>query len=217
VCLDAEGLVHFPEHLSFEEAACLPCAGVTAWHGLVRSGGLKPGESVLLQGTGGVSIFALQFAKMAGARVISTSSSDVKIERLRKMGADATVNYKTNPNWDKPVRQFTNGVGVDHVVEVGGAGTLPLSSKAVRREGHIALIGVLAGRGEFDPTLMMVKGVRLQGIYVGSRQMFEEMNRAITLSMLRPVIDRVFEFGEFCQALQYMESGAHFGKICVRI
>jgi len=217
VCLNAEGLVHFPEHLSFEEAACLPCAAVTAWHGLVRSGGVRPGETVLLQGTGGVSIFALQFAKLAGARAIVSSSSDAKIERLRQMGADVTVNYKTTPDWDKPVRQATNGAGVDHVVEVGGAGTLPLSSKAVRRGGHIALIGVLTGGGTFDPRLMMVKGVRLQGIYVGSREMFEEMNRAITLAGLRPVVDRVFTFGELHEALRYMESGAHFGKICIRI
>ncbi|MGA2711730.1 MAG: NAD(P)-dependent alcohol dehydrogenase [Bryobacteraceae bacterium] len=217
VCLNAEGLVHFPEHLSFEEAAALPCAGVTAWHALFRSGGIKPGESVLLQGTGGVSIFALQFAKMAGARVIATSSSDAKLQRLRLMAADAVINYKTTPEWDKPVRNLTDGAGVDHVVEVGGAGTLPLSSKAVRRGGHIALIGVLAGRGEFDPRLMMIKGVRLQGIYVGSREMFEEMNNAISLAGIRPVVDRVFEFGQLHEALQYMESGAHFGKICLRV
>ncbi len=216
VCLDAEGLVRFPEHLSFEEAAALPCAAVTAWHALFRSGGLKPGESVLLQGTGGVSTFALQFAKMAGARVIATSSSEAKMQRLRLMAADDVINYKTTPDWDKPVRQLTGGVGVDHVVEVGGAGTLPLSSKAVRRGGHIALIGVLAGRGEFDPRLMMLKSARLQGIFVGSREMFEEMNRAIALAGMRPVLDRVFEFGELHQALQHLESGAHFGKICLR-
>jgi NADPH:quinone reductase-like Zn-dependent oxidoreductase len=217
VCLNAEGLVHIPAHLSFEEAAALPCAGVTAWHALFRSGSLKPGESVLLQGTGGVSIFALQFAKMGGARAIVTSSSDAKIARLRLMGADETINYKTTPEWDKPVRSLTNGVGVDHIVEVGGAGTLPLSSKAVRRGGHIALIGVLAGRGEFDPRLMMLKAARLQGIYVGSREMFEEMNRAISLAGMRPVIDRVFEFEELPTALKHMESGAHFGKICVLV
>jgi NADPH:quinone reductase-like Zn-dependent oxidoreductase len=217
VCLNAEGLVALPAHLSFEEAATLPCAGVTAWHALFRSGSLKPGESVLLQGTGGVSLFSLQFAKMAGARVIATSSSDAKIERLRLMAADETINYKTTPEWDKPVRALTNGVGVDHIVEVGGAGTLPLSSKAARRGGHIALIGVLAGRGEFDPRIMMLKGVRLQGIYVGSREMFEEMNRAIALAGMRPVIDRVFEFEELHQAMQYMESGAHFGKICLHV
>jgi NADPH:quinone reductase-like Zn-dependent oxidoreductase len=217
VCLNAEGLVHFPAHLSFEEAAALPCAAVTAWHALHRSGRLKPGESVLLQGTGGVSIFALQFAKMAGARVIATSGSDAKLERLRLMAVDALINYKTTPDWDKPVRNFTHGTGVDHVVEVGGAGTLPLSSKAVRRGGHIALIGVLAGRGEFDPRLIMLKAVCLRGIYVGSREMFEEMNRAISLAGMRPVIDRVFEFRQLHEALQYMESGAHFGKICLRV
>ena len=217
VCLDAEGLVHFPGHLSFEEAACLPCAGVTAWNALMRSGDIKPGDSVLLQGSGGVSIFALQFAKMAGARVIITSSSDAKLERLKSMGADETVNYKTTPDWDKPARQLTGGVGVDHIVEVGGAGTLPLSSKAVRRGGHIALIGVLTGGGTFDPRLMMVKAVRLQGIYVGSRDMFEEMNRAIALSGSRPVIDQVLEFGQLHEALAHMESGAHFGKICLGV
>jgi NADPH:quinone reductase-like Zn-dependent oxidoreductase len=217
VCLRADGLVHYPSHLSFEEAATLPCAAVTAWHALFRSGGLRPGETVLLQGSGGVSVFALQFAKMAGARIIITSSSDAKLERLKSMGAHAGVNYKTTPEWDKPVRQLTNGVGVDHVVEVGGAGTLPLTSKAVRRGGHIALIGVLAGRGEFDPRVMMLKGARLQGIFVGSREMFEEMNRAIGLAELKPVIDRVFGFGELHEALNHLASGAHFGKIVVRV
>jgi len=217
VCLKADGLVHYPGHLTNEEAAALPCAAVTAWHALFRSGGLKPGESVLLQGTGGVSIFGLQFARMAGARVIVTSSSDAKMERLRTMGADAVINYKTTPDWDKPVKQLTNGEGVDHVVEVGGAGTLPLTSKSVRRGGHIALIGVLAGGGAFDPRLMMLKSARLQGIFVGSREMFEEMNRAIAHARLRPVIDRVFEFGELREALEHMASGAHFGKICIRV
>jgi len=218
VCLKADGLVHIPQHLSFEEAAALPCAAVTAWNALFRSGGIKPGHSVLTMGTGGVSLFALQFAKMAGARVIATSSSDAKIERLRAMRADHVINYKTTPDWDKPARQFTAGLGVDHVVEVGGAGTLGLSSKAVRRGGHIALIGVLAaGQGQFDPRLMMLKSVRLQGIYVGSREMFEEMNRAIELAGIRPVLDRVFEFAELKEAMTHLEGGRHFGKICVRI
>ena len=217
VCLNAEGLVRFPEHLSFEEAAALPCAAVTAWHALFRSGGLKPGETVLLQGSGGVSVFALQFAKMAGAKVIQTSSSEAKMQRLRDMGADAVVNYKTTPDWDKPVRQLTHGVGVDHVVEVGGAGTLPITTKTVKRGGHIALIGVLAGGSAFDPRLMMLKGARLQGIFVGSREMFEEMNRAIALAGMRPVIDRVFGFEELPAALGYLESGAHFGKICIQV
>jgi NADPH:quinone reductase-like Zn-dependent oxidoreductase len=170
-----------------------------------------------VMGTGGVSLYALQFARMAGARVIATSSNDAKLERLRLMGADVLVNYKNTPDWDKPVRKATNGAGVDHIVEVGGAGTLPLSCKAVRRGGHIGLIGVLAASASFDPRLLMVKAVRLQGIYVGSREMFEEMNRAISLGSLRPVIDRVFEFGQLHEALQHMESGAHFGKICLRV
>lgn len=217
VCRDASGLVRVPEHLSYEEAATLPCAAVTAWNALFESGRLKPGETVLVQGTGGVSLFALQFAKMAGARVIATSSSDEKIERLREMGADFTVNYKTNPDWDKPAREFTGGKGVDHIVEVGGAGTLPVSAKAVRRGGHIALIGVLTGAGEMDPRPIMVKSVRLQGVYVGSRRMFEEMNRAVSLWNLRPVMDRVFPFEQTVDAMRYMESGAHFGKVAVRI
>jgi NADPH:quinone reductase-like Zn-dependent oxidoreductase len=217
VCLSAEGLVHFPEHLSFEEAATLPCAAVTAWNALFRSGGLRPGETVLVQGTGGVSIFALQFAKMAGARVIATSGSEAKLERLRLMAADDAINYKTTQEWDKPVRAMTGGTGVDHIVEVGGAGTLPLSIKAVRRGGHIALIGVLAGRGEFDPRPLLLKSIRLQGIFVGSREMFEEMNRAISLAGLRPVVDRVFGFEEVPEAMRYMESGAHFGKVCIKV
>src|SRR5215831_6842765 len=217
VCLDASGLVHFPSHLTFEEAASLPCAAVTAWHSLFDSGRLLLGQTVLVQGTGGVSIFALQFAKMAGARVIVTSSSDQKIERLKRLGADETVNYKTNSEWDKAARALTGGVGVDHVVEVGGAGTLPLSIRAVRRGGHIALIGVLTGQGEMDPRPILMKSVRVQGVYVGSRAMFEEMNKAIELSGMRPVVDRVFGFGEVGEAMRFMEGQGHFGKICVRV
>ena len=217
VCLHADGLVLAPPHLSFEEAATLPCAAVTAWNSLFWSGGLKPGQSVLVLGTGGVSIFALQFARMAGARVIATSSSEAKMVRLREMGAHETVNYKTNAEWDRAVRAFTAGVGVDHVIEVGGAGTLPLSIRSVRRGGHIALIGVLAGQGEMDPRPLLMKSARVQGIYVGSREMFEEMNRAMTLAGTRPVIDRVFGFEEVPDAMRYMESGAHFGKICISV
>jgi NADPH:quinone reductase-like Zn-dependent oxidoreductase len=217
VCLSAEGLVRAPSHLSFEEAATLPCAALTAWNALFRSGRLRPGESVLVQGSGGVSVFALQFANMAGARVIATSSSDVKLERLKAMGAEAGVNYKTTPDWDKSARAFTHGMGVDHVVEVGGAGTLPISFKAVRRAGHIALIGVLAGAGEVDPRSIFLKSIRLQGIYVGSREMFEEMNRAIESSGMRPVIDRLFDLEQTTDAMRYMESGSHFGKVCIRL
>ena len=217
VCLDAAGLVRFPDHLSFEEAGALPCAAVTAWHSLFDSGGLQPGQSVLVLGTGGVSIFALQFAKMAGARVIATSSSDHKLERLRAMGADAVVNYKAKPDWDQTAREFTGGVGVDHVIEVGGAGTLPLSLKAVRRGGHIALIGILSGAGEIDPRFIFLKQARIQGIYVGSRQMFEDMNQALAASGLRPVIDRVFAFAEVAEAMRYLETGVHFGKVCISV
>jgi NADPH:quinone reductase-like Zn-dependent oxidoreductase len=217
VCLNADGLVHFPGHLSFEEAATLPCAAVTAWNALVRSGAVRPGQSVLVLGTGGVSIFALQFAKLAGARVIATSSSDEKLTRVRQMGGDETINYRTTPEWDKPVRALTGGAGVDHVVEVGGAGTLQLSMKAVARGGHIALIGVLSGQGEIDPRPLFMKSARMQGIYVGSREMFEEMNRAIALAVLRPVVDRVFPFEEVAEAMRHMENGAHFGKICIRL
>jgi NADPH:quinone reductase-like Zn-dependent oxidoreductase len=218
VCLNADGLVRFPGHLSFEEAAALPCAAVTAWHSLFDSGDLMPGETVLVQGSGGVSIFALQFAKQAGARVIATTSGrDGKAERLRALGADAVVNYRDTPEWDRPVREFTGGVGVDHVIEVGGAGTLPLSMKSVRRGGHIALIGVLAGGGEIDPRFIFLKQLRIQGIYVGSRTMFEAMNRAIEVSGMRPVVDRVFGFEEVKEAMNYLESGAHFGKVCIRV
>jgi NADPH:quinone reductase-like Zn-dependent oxidoreductase len=217
VVLPEHSLVQVPEHLSFEEAATLPCAAVTAWHALVESGGLKPCDTVLTQGSGGVSIVAIQFAKMAGARVISTSSQDAKLARLKELGATELINYKTTPDWDRPVRALTGGVGVDHVVEVGGAGTLPRSIKSVKRGGHIALIGVLSGLGEINPMPILMKSVRVQGIFVGSRAMFEAMNRAISVNKLRPVIDRVFGFDEAIAALKHMESGAHFGKVVIRM
>ena len=218
VCLDASGLVRFPDHLSFEEAASLPCAAVTAWHSLFDSGRLQPGQTVLVQGSGGVSIFALQFAKMAGAQVIATTSGrGDKEARLRSLGADLVINYLATPEWDRAVREFTAGTGVDHVIEVGGAGTLPLSLKAVRRGGHIALIGVLSGGGEVDPRFIFLKQVRIQGIYVGARQMFEDMNRALASSRIHPVIDRVFPFDEAPAAYAYLESGAHFGKVCISL
>jgi NADPH:quinone reductase-like Zn-dependent oxidoreductase len=215
--LPEEGLVPIPAHLSFEEAATLPCAGVTAWNALVTTGGLRPGDTVLVQGTGGVSIFALQFARLAGARVIATSSSDAKLERARELGASDLINYKTIPDWDKKVRELTAGVGVDHIVEVGGAGTLPKSIRAVRIGGTIALIGVLTGGGEVNPMPILMKSVRVHGIFVGSRAMFEAMNRAISVAGLHPVIDRVFEYEQAPQAFKHLESGAHFGKVVVRV
>jgi NADPH:quinone reductase-like Zn-dependent oxidoreductase len=210
-----EYLVEIPEHLSYEEAATLPCAAVTAWHALVNSGNLKAGETVLALGTGGVSIFALQLAKMAGARVIITSSSDDKRTRARELGADETINYRNTPDWDKEVLRLTNKLGVDHVIEVGGAGTLSKSLNAARVGGHVVLIGVLASGGDFNPISVLMKGVRLQGIFVGSRRMFEEMNRAIEANHLKPVIDRTFAFAEVREALRFMESGSHFGKIVI--
>ncbi len=217
VVLHEEGLLHFPEHLSFEEAAALPCAGVTAWNALIETGGIKAGDTVLALGTGGVSLFALQFAKMSGARVIITSSSDEKLNKARALGASDCVNYRTHDDWDKQVLELTNGDGVDHVVEVGGAGTLDRSMKSVKPGGCISVIGVLAGGAGFSPMPLLMKNVCAQGIYVGSRQHFENMNVAISHHKIRPVIDKVFAFNEVKEALKYMESGSHFGKIVLRV
>ena len=215
--LDEDGVVHVPEHLTDEEGSTLPCAAVTAWNALITSGGVKAGDTVLVQGTGGVSIFALQFAQLLGARVIATSSSDEKLEKVRQLGAWETINYQQTPDWGKKVQELTAGIGVDYVVEVGGAGTLNQSLRAVRYGGQISLIGVLTGgSGEINTASILRKNVRVQGIYVGSREMFEAMNKAIALHKLRPVVDRVFSFSEAPEALKYMESGAHFGKICIR-
>jgi NADPH:quinone reductase-like Zn-dependent oxidoreductase len=210
------GLVRIPEHLSFEEAATLPCAAVTAWNALIPVGNLKAGDTVLTLGTGGVSIFAVQFAKIHGARVIATSSSDEKLERVRKLGADETINYRKTPDWDKEVLRLTDGIGVNQVVEVGGAGTLPKSVQAARIGGLVAVIGVLASGSGLDPVRVLMKSLRVQGILVGSRRMFEEMNRAIILKRLRPVIDRTFAFEQAREALEYMASGSHFGKIVLK-
>jgi NADPH:quinone reductase-like Zn-dependent oxidoreductase len=215
--LHEDGVVHVPEHLTDEEAATLPCAAVTAWNSLVVEGEVKAGDSVLLQGTGGVSLFALQFARLAGARILLTSSSDAKLERARGLGATDTINYKQTPEWGERVRQLTGGRGVDHIVEVGGAGTLGQSLRAIRTGGRIGLIGVLAGKGQVDPLPILMKNIRVQGIFVGSREMFEAMNRAIALHQLRPVIDRVFPFDQAVEALRHMESAAHFGKIVLSL
>jgi NADPH:quinone reductase-like Zn-dependent oxidoreductase len=216
--LKEHGVVRIPEHLSFEEEATLPCAGLTAWQALVTEGRIKAGDTVVVMGTGGVSIFALQFALLCGAKVIATTGSDSKMERLKSMGASAVINYKTTPEWDKQVLELTGGAGADHVVEVGGAGTLPRSLRAVRHGGFISLIGVLGGAGEkFSPGNIILKGVRLQGIFVGSKEMFEDMNRAIALNRMRPVVDRTYQFEEAAQALAFVESGQHFGKVCIRV
>jgi NADPH:quinone reductase-like Zn-dependent oxidoreductase len=215
--LHEEGLVQAPAHLTDEEAATLPCAAVTAWNSLINMGGLRAGETVLVQGTGGVSIFALQFAKLAGARVIVTSSSDEKLERAKNLGADFGINYATAPDWDKRAKEFTGGTGVDHIIEVGGAGTFGKSLRAIKIGGHIGLIGNLSGNvTEVNLVQILMQNVRIQGVLVGSRDTFEAMNRAIALHELRPVIDRVFAFEEARQAFGHMASGSHFGKICIK-
>jgi NADPH:quinone reductase-like Zn-dependent oxidoreductase len=218
VVLDADGVIKVPEHLSDEEASTLPCAALTAWNALMVEGELRAGESVLLQGTGGVSLFGLQFAKLAGARTILTSSSDAKLTRARELGANELINYKTTPEWDRRVRELTDGAGVDHVVEVGGAGTLNRSLRAVRTGGRIGLIGVLTGAGgPVDTVVILARALRIQGIYVGSKEMFAAMNRAVALHRLRPVVDRVFPFAQAADALRLMETGGHFGKIVIRV
>lgn len=214
----AQALVRTPEHLSDSEAAALPCAGLTAWSAVVKLGGVKPGQTVLTQGTGGVSLFALQFAKMSGARVIATSSSDAKIERLKSLGADLTLNYKLTADWGKKARELS-GRGVDLVVEVGGVGTLNESIRATRIGGTIAFIGVLAGPppAELRISLMVMQQQRLQGVTVGSVEDLQAMVDAITVNRMKPVVDRTFSFDQAKEAFSYMASGAHFGKVAIAI
>jgi len=216
VLLEENGLVPIPTGTSFEEAATLPCAALTAWHAL---GNAKcgPGQTVLVQGTGGVSLFALQLARALGARVLVTSGSDEKLTRAIQLGAEAGTNYKSSPDWEKWGRQQTGGAGVDIVIEVGGAGTLERSAKAIRTGGHIALIGVLAGLGTFNPMNVLMKAVCLQGVFVGSRSMFEAMNNFIAANAIKPVIDRVFPLNDAVAAMNHLDSGTHFGKVVVRM
>ena len=217
VVFHEDGLVQSPPSLTDEEAAALPCAGVTAWHALFEHSSFAPGDSVLLQGTGGVSTLALLFARRAGLRILLTSSSDQKIGVAREMGADETINYKKTPDWDKEARKLTDGLGVDHVVDVGGNDTMPRSLKAVRTGGVISSIGILAGK---EPSIsagqFLMNSVRVQGIYVGSRAMFERMNCAIEFHKLKPAIDKVFPWTDYKEALRYMEGQSHFGKICLK-
>jgi NADPH:quinone reductase-like Zn-dependent oxidoreductase len=205
-----------PKGWTHTEAATLTTAGLTAWRALVADANLKAGDIVLVLGTGGVSMFALQFAKSMGARVIVTSSSDAKLERVRALGADHTINYKQIPEWGAEVRHLTGERGVDHVIELGGPGTLPQSIAAVRTGGHISVIGTLTGFGGVVPTAaMMIKQVRLQGLIVGHRRQQQDMVRAIETTSLKPVIDRTFKLDALADAFRYEESGAHLGKICV--
>ena len=214
--LPANGVALVPAHLDHNEVATLPTAGVTAWRAIVTEGRVKPGDTVLIQGTGGVSLFALQFAKMLGARVICTSSSDEKLLRARTLGADETINYLSTPEWGKTARTIADGIGVDHVVEVGGQRTLPQSLRAVRPGGTISMIGVLAGSQlDISLGLIVTRHIRLQGITVGSGDDFRTMVRAISQQGMRPVVDRVYGFEQLHQALQHLASGKHLGKICI--
>lgn len=216
VVVPASWFTRSPKGWSPAEASTLTTAGLTAWRALVVNGALKPGDTVLALGTGGVSIFALQLAKAMGARVAITSSSDEKLERARALGADFTVNYRENPDWATAVLEWTSGRGVDHVIEVGGAGTLAHSIRACRPGGHIALIGVLTGvSGEVPTALLMAKHIRLQGLVVGSRRQQLDMIRGVEALGLRPVIDKAFPLEALVEAFGYEATGGHFGKISV--
>lgn len=218
VVLYENGVLPIPGELSFEEAATLPCAGVTAWHALMACGRpVRPGDTVLVLGTGGVSMIALQLAVAAGARVIATSSSDEKLERVRAMGASDTVNYKRTPEWDEEVLKLTRGRGVDCVVEVGGVGTLARSFRSLARGGKVGLIGVLTRSGDPNPHALMLKGGTLHGIFVGNRQMFEDMNRAIEANAIRPLVDRVFGFEQAADAWRFQASGGFMGKVVITV
>ena len=214
----ALGLTRQPAGYTHAEAATLPCAALTAWRALVVEGALRAGEVVVVQGTGGVSVFALQFAKAMGATVIATSSSDEKLERLRQLGADHVINYRAQPKWALAVAELTGGAGADHIVEVGGSGTLAQSLRACRVGGHIAMIGVLTGReGPVSTAMLMWKNIRLQGITVGSRRHQIEMLRAIETIGLRPVIDSHFSLERIADAFRHQASGRHFGKIVLDV
>jgi NADPH:quinone reductase-like Zn-dependent oxidoreductase len=214
-----ETLVSTPNHLSDAEAASLPCAALTAWSAVVQLGQIKPGDVVLTQGTGGVSLFALQFAKLCGARVIATSSSDEKIEKLNKLGANETINYVSSPEWGKSARKLTGDRGVDLVVEVGGIGTLNESIRSTRIGGSIALIGVVAGpaHGEVRLPLIVMQQQRIQGVTVGSTEELQSMVRAIDAHKMHPVVDRVFSFEEVKEAFDHMSARKHFGKVAISI
>jgi NADPH:quinone reductase-like Zn-dependent oxidoreductase len=216
--LEEDGVVKIPAHLSLEEGATLPCAGVTVWNAMTEHAKLIAGQTVLLQGTGGVSIFGLQLARMMDIQVIITSSSDDKLARAKALGANDGINYKTTPDWEKAALGLTGGRGVDHVVEVGGAATLARSFGAIRVGGKITMIGGLSGPAtEINPGLIFARRANVQGISVGSMQMFEAMCRAIAASGIKPVIDKVFPFDEAQAAYRHMASGAHFGKIVIRV
>ncbi len=216
--LEEDGVVKLPQHLSLDEGATLPCAAVTAWHAMFHHAKLIAGQTVLLQGTGGVSIFGLQFARAMGINAIITSSSDEKLQHAKMLGAAAGINYKTTPDWEKAAIEANGGRGVDHVLEVGGKDTLTKSFGAIRVNGKVSIIGGLSGGArELNPGLIFSKRANVQGISVGSMETFEQMNAAIAANKIKPVIDRVFGFDEVKAALQHIGAGAHFGKIVVKV
>lgn len=218
VVLPESALVHVPAHLDFAEAATMPCAGVTAWNALFVDGGIKPGATVLLLGTGGVSIIALQLAKAAGLRVIITSSDDDKLRRARELGADATINYKTQPEWQTEVLALTEGKGVEIVLDVGGTDTVARSVAATRMGGTIAIIGGVSGfSGGIDLTALLFGAKQARGIFVGSRSMFEDLNRFVAVNRIRPVIDSVFAFDQAKAAFAHLDGGRHFGKVVIKV
>lgn len=218
VVLEEAAAVKFPELFTYEEAATLPCAGVTAWVGLVELGRIERGDRVLAMGTGGVSIFALQLAKSAGAFAILTSSSNDKLSRGQQLGADAGINYLARPDWDVRARELTAGEGVDHILEVGGKATLPISLRAMRDGGHLSLVGLLTGEpGDPRQALQSNRNIRVDSVYVGSARHFERLNDALRRSGVHPIIDRVYKLEEARRAYEYLESGQHFGKVVIRV
>ena len=213
-----DGFIKFPEHLSYAEASTLPCAGLTAWNALIAQGKLKSGDTIVILGTGGVALFALQLAKNLGARVILLSSQDEKLEKARKMGADELINYTKNPDWDKLVIEKTAGVGADLILELGGAGTLERSMSSAKIKGRISLVGILTGiEGQISPMPILRKSLAVNGIYVGSREMQEDLHATLETNKIHPVIDREFTFDQAKEAYEYMQSGRHFGKIVIKV
>lgn len=218
IVVSQDSLFKVPDHLDYNEAATLTCAGVTAWNSIFVEGRARPGDSVLLLGTGGVSVWGLQLAKAAGLRALITSSSDAKLQRARQLGADVTINYTTTPEWHEAVLQATHGEGVEVVVEVGGAGTLKKSLQSTRMGGTVAIVGGVSGWGsEVDPFQLIRGAKRVSGIYVGSQAMLEDLARFVALHRIRPVVDRVFPFEQARQAYEYLDSGSHFGKVVIAL
>ncbi len=217
-CFKETSIVKTPESLNFNEAASLPCAGLTAWSGIINLGKVKPGQVVLTQGSGGVSLFSLQFAKMVGAKIIATSSSEKKLEKLKALGADYTINYIKNPKWGQEVLDYSSGVGVDHIMDVGGGDTLKQSLRAIKPGGTISLVGVLDNaRSNILIPLIGSRNIRLQGVTVGSIEELKKMNNAIEENNIKPVIDKTFDFLNFKDAYLHLQSGKHFGKVCINL